>query len=98
MVNELLDKLHRSIIFFKLDLLSGYHQIRMKEEHILKTTFKTHDHYELKVMLFGLSNALATFQSLMNQLFHPFLRRLLLVFFHNIFIYNRSINEHIQHL
>ena len=99
MIDDLFDKMKGARIFSKIDLKSVYHQLRILESYIHKTSFcMRYDHYEFNVVPFGLTNALAVFMSLMNGVFCIFLEKIVVVFLDDIMIYSRDEKEHGEHL
>jgi len=98
-IDDLIDRLAGSKYFTKIDLYSGYHQIRIKEDDIPKTAFRTrYGHFEYVVLPFGLTNAPAMFMTLMNNVFNEYLDRFVVIYLDDILVYSKTKKEHIEHL
>ncbi|GBG88726.1 hypothetical protein CBR_g48256 [Chara braunii] len=98
-IDDLLDMVQGCIVFSKVDLKSGYHQIEMAEEDVYKTAFKTrYGTYEFLVMPFGLCNGPDTFQTEMHRIFRPYLDKFMVVYLDDILVFSRTAREHAEHL
>ncbi|GJR21640.1 putative reverse transcriptase domain-containing protein [Tanacetum coccineum] len=99
LIDDLFDQLQGSSGYSKIDLRSSYHQLRVREEDILKTAFRTwYGHYEFQVMPFGLTNAPTVFMDLMNGMCEPYLDRFVIVFIDDLLIHSKNKKEHEEHL
>ena len=98
-IHDLFDQLQGAGVFSKIDMRSGYHQLRIKSEDIPKTAFRTrYGHYGFTVMPFGLANAPTAFIVLINRVFRPYLDNFVVVFIEDIIIYSKDREEHADHL
>ena len=98
-IDELLDRLQGARFFTKIDLRQGYHQIRIKDEVVENTAFRTrYGHFEYLVLPFGLTNAPATFMGLMNEVFRPLLDKSVVIYLDDILIYSRTWEDHKRHI
>jgi hypothetical protein len=98
-IEDLFDQLNGAKVFSKIDLRTGYHQLKVRESDIPKTAFTTrYGLFEYTVMSFGLTNAPAYFMNLMNKVFMKFLDKFVVVFIHDILVYSKTEEEHAEHL
>ena len=99
MINDLFDRLQGAKVFSKIDLRSGYHQLKIREQDIPKMAFTTmYGLYEYTVMSFGLTNVPAYFMNMMNKVFMEFLDKFVMVFINDILVYSKNEEEHKEHL
>ena len=95
-INDLFDQLQEASVFSKIDLRSGYHQLKIRELNVSKMTFKTqYGHYVFLMMPFGLTNAPITIMDLMNRVFHPYLDQFVIVFIDDILVYSKNVEKHV---
>jgi len=98
-IDDLFDQLSSAVMFLKIDLRSGYHQLKIKKDIAPKTAFRTqYSYYEFLVLPFELTNATTFFMNLMKRVFRPYLDKFVVVFLNDIWIYSKTREEHVEHL